>query len=213
MPVLDRPAAAAVPLISAVRRPPGELVEAVAAGNADLAIGEQLPGFRAPGVSSRVIGTARLTLLVPAAPPPPRLETLWTHRDWLKRFFCPPAGHPVFEVFAREMSRAGIAWKPLLEAPSPLAVAALVREQGGAGLGLMLPGLAVPAGIRAIPLPGFDPVPIVACWSGEGASGLQALLGAIGDSSREPHGPVKHPPRAPKRTRSATHPRRRIRRV
>ena len=88
-----------------------------------------------------------------------------------------PRGEPAVVAFQQELQRRKIEWFPLLELASLDLVARFVVEGYGAGLVLDIPGATRPAGLRALPLPGFPEVGFHALTLGNRSPMVDLFIG------------------------------------
>ncbi len=77
----------------------------------------------------------------------------------------PPREH-LSQVFQKELGRRGIEWQTRIEASGLELVEAYVGHGFGVGLSLEVPGRALPARLRMLPLRGFPQLSFGALWAG-----------------------------------------------
>ena len=78
-------------------------------------------------------------------------------------------------VFQAELGKRGIDWLPALELSSLDLIARYVAQGFGIGLGIAMPKMKPPVGVRTIPLEDFPTIPFSALWTGR-LTPLAALL-------------------------------------
>lgn len=88
-----------------------------------------------------------------------------------------PRGEPAVVAFQQELQRRKIEWFPLLELASLDLVSRFVAAGYGAGLALDIPGAIRPAGLRALPLPGFPEVGFHALTLGNRSPMVDLFIG------------------------------------
>ncbi|MDA8975054.1 LysR family transcriptional regulator [Akkermansiaceae bacterium] len=77
-----------------------------------------------------------------------------------------PANEVLQQLFQREFDKRNITWATSVEVNSMEVIRDYVLRDFGVGLGLMIPGLKIPAGIKAIALKDFPPLVIGALYQG-----------------------------------------------
>ena len=89
------------------------------------------------------------------------------------------------QVFQRELAARKIVWKTRIEASSMDLIEAYVGHGFGVGLSLAVPGRALSAKVRALPLRGFPLLMFGALWSGRLPAPASAFLDLVRERARE----------------------------
>lgn len=152
-------------------------------------------GKQQPAPKGRVrLGEARMVLLLPEKSPCHTLEDFLNQRSKSSA----SVGLPGQELIAHRFSE-GLSGHPKAEAA--LLVLTLtadtierdVRSGRGAGVAVLVPGQPPPAGLRAVPLPGFPTLELVALWRGNKENIIKelplALREALSQSAAVGHRP------------------------
>jgi DNA-binding transcriptional LysR family regulator len=133
----------------------------------------------APGVRSLPLIELPLVLLVPKKSRLTDAEQLWKLDKITEPLICLPPTETICRNFQAGLARIGVDWFPGIEASSLDLVETYVTGGMGIGLSVSMPRLQLPAGVRALPLPGFDPIIVGALWRGKMTPLLEALLGEL----------------------------------
>jgi DNA-binding transcriptional LysR family regulator len=152
-----------------------ELESMLLAEEIDLAI-SVVEKKSAPGVNSLPFIELPLVLLVPKKSRLTDAEQLWRLDKITEPLICLPPVEAICRNFQSGLARVGVDWFPGIEASSLDVVETYVTGGLGIGLSISLPRVTPPAGLRALPLPGFDPIVIGALWRGKVTPLLQGLL-------------------------------------
>jgi len=136
-------------------------------GEIDLAITE-VEGSPAGGLQSVVLARLPLVLLVAEKSPLKNAKALLACDPVIaESLICLPAHETVVRNFREGLRALGRTWDPALEVSSIDLVETYVAEGFGPGLSVAVPGRSPRAGLRALPLPGFQPVVVAALWAGK----------------------------------------------
>jgi DNA-binding transcriptional LysR family regulator len=130
----------------------------------------------APGVHSLPLIELPLVLLVGKKSRLAGAEELWRLDKITEPLICLPPTETICRNFQSGLAKLGVDWFPGIEASSLDLVDAYVLGGLGIGLSVSLPKLPLRAGLRALPLPGFDPILVGALWRGKMTPFLQLLL-------------------------------------
>lgn len=139
----------------------------------------------AAGVKSLLLVELPLVLLVPRSSPVKSAAELWARDPVGEPLICIPDSEEIAQVFQRGLKKHGVVWPVAIEAHSLDLVSQYVGNGYGLGLSVQLSEHAKNRRVRALPLPGFDPVKIVALWRAGGTPVHDALRAAIEERARE----------------------------
>jgi DNA-binding transcriptional LysR family regulator len=150
------------------------IVEQLRAQTAEVGL-STLTGKRPEGVQRRELARLPMALLVQEK------SGIQTAAEILDRdridvpLITVPADEPLARLFQVELQKRKLDWFPAVEVPGPELVSRYVAEGFGVGLAFGTPGIALPRGLRALPLKGFPLVVFGALWLGK-ISPLGALF-------------------------------------
>jgi DNA-binding transcriptional LysR family regulator len=130
----------------------------------------------APGMNSLVLMELPLVLLVEKNSKLTSVDQLWKQDKIDDTLICLPASEAVTKHFLTQLSQLDVEWFPNIEASSVDLVETYVAKGLGIGVAVAVPKKALPANVRALPLPGFPPAIIGALWRGKTTPLLQAFL-------------------------------------
>jgi DNA-binding transcriptional LysR family regulator len=91
----------------------------------------------------------------------------------------------ISRAFQAGLRQRGVDWPPSLEVGSLDLVARYVAEGFGVGVGLHLPQVKLPAGVKEVPLPDFEPVRFVMMWSGRLSPLSEAFIEEAGNLAKQ----------------------------
>ena len=136
-------------------------------GEVDLAITE-VEDSPASGLQSVVLARLPLVLLVPEKSSHKNVKVLFGGNPVISEpLICLPAHETVVRNFREGLRGLGRSWDPSLEVSSFDLIETYVAEGFGWGLSVAIPGRPPRGELRAIALPGFQPVVIAALWAGK----------------------------------------------
>lgn len=95
-----------------------------------------------------------------------------------------PKHEAVTQLFQKGVLDRGLSWPVAVEVDSLDAVQHFVRCGFGAGIGLRIPGMSLPRGVRAIDLDGFSPLVLGVVWQGSLKPVAQKFLDAAVDRAK-----------------------------
>jgi len=130
----------------------------------------------APGIRSAPLLELPLALLVEKSSKVTSAEQLWKRDKIEEALICLPSAEAVCKSFQAGLSRLSVDWFPGMEVSSVDLIETYVAAGFGIGLSLMVPKAKIHPNLRAIPLPGFEPVVMGALWKGKTSALLQAFL-------------------------------------
>jgi DNA-binding transcriptional LysR family regulator len=117
-----------------------------------------------------------LVLLVEKSSPIASAEQLWKQDKIEYPLICMPNAEAICRTFQQALARMGVDWFPSMEVSSVDLIEVYVANGFGIGLSVEVPNGKLSPNVRAIPLPGFDPVVLGALWRGKSSALLQAFL-------------------------------------
>jgi DNA-binding transcriptional LysR family regulator len=126
-----------------------------------------------------------LVLLVPRAVRIKSAAQLWAQSPVPEPLIRLPVGEGISRSFDRGLRKLGVDWPVSIEASSTELVSQYVANGYGIGVTVELPHLVKRRGVRALPLPGFEPVEIAALWRTPASPLLNSLLDVITTRARE----------------------------
>ena len=130
----------------------------------------------APGIHSLPLIEVPLVLLVEKKSKFTNAGQLWSLDKITEPLICLPATEAVCKNFQNGLAKTGADWFPGIEVSSLDLIETYVASGLGIGLSVAIPNSSFSPKIRALPLPGFAPIPIGALWRGKTTPLLQALL-------------------------------------
>jgi DNA-binding transcriptional LysR family regulator len=130
----------------------------------------------APGIHSLPLIELPLVLLVEKKSKFTEASQLWALDKITEPLICLPATEAVCKNFQTGLAKNGVDWFPGIEVSSLDLIETYVAGGLGIGLSVAIPNASFSPKIRAIPLPGFDPIVLGALWHGKTTPLLQALL-------------------------------------
>jgi DNA-binding transcriptional LysR family regulator len=107
-----------------------------------------------------------LMLILPRKSRIKSAEDLWKQDRISETLIALPASEVMCKQFQAGLAKKKRDWFPSIEVGSLKLVETYVAEGYGIGLFLDVPGNKLPAGVRAIPLPGFTPLDYGLVWQG-----------------------------------------------
>lgn len=105
-----------------------------------------------------------LVLLVPKSSSVKSAEQFWAQSPVAEPLIRLPLGEGITRAFDRGLKKLGVDWPVAIEASSTELVTQYVANGYGVGVTVDLPNLVKHRAVRALPLPGFEPVEIAALW-------------------------------------------------
>jgi DNA-binding transcriptional LysR family regulator len=119
------------------------------------------------GFRSRPLLELPLVLLVNGRHPLAKAAELWRRDTIEETLITFPRTDAICVQFQDALKKLGVEWFGGIEVNSTRLIECYVANGYGIGLSVAVPGIAPPAGLRRIPLPGFPPVPVGALWTGQ----------------------------------------------
>jgi DNA-binding transcriptional LysR family regulator len=117
-----------------------------------------------------------LVLQVPKKSALRSAEDLWKAKRTAEPLIALPETESVVRRFRHGLQRRGVRWPTAIEASSLEAITAYVASGAGIGLNVGMLEVVRHPKVRVLPLDGFEPLEIVALWSGEPAPLVAELL-------------------------------------
>jgi DNA-binding transcriptional LysR family regulator len=133
----------------------------------------------AAGIHSLALLELPLVLLVAKNSRIASAEQLWQCDKIKEPLICLPPGESLCKEFQQKLGELGVDWFPSIEASSVDLIETYVASGLGIGVSVTIPRQTPPAGVRALPLPGFAPVVIGAMWRGKTTPLLAAFLDEV----------------------------------
>lgn len=127
---------------------------------------EMLSGRPAAGRHSRELGRLPMILLIPETCTAEAAADLWRDGRGTAPLIALAKDEPMCQAFQAELRKREIAWPTSLELGNLDLVARYVTAGHGIGLGLRLPEMQLPHGVRELPLTNFQPLTFAAVWTG-----------------------------------------------
>jgi DNA-binding transcriptional LysR family regulator len=140
------------------------------------------------GFRSIILLQLPLILIVPKDSPLTSAEELWGRDKIEEPLICLPATEIICKNFQQGLARRGVDWFPRVEINSSDGVEAYVAGGFGIGLSVAVPKAKLLPKVRALELPGFAPVLVVALWQGKASPPLRALLDEMQSAARRLRG-------------------------
>jgi DNA-binding transcriptional LysR family regulator len=126
-----------------------------------------------------------LVLLVPRKSGVKSVGELWARKRLNEPLISVPASGVVTRNFQRGLKKLGVIWPQTIEATSIELVADYVANGDGFGVGVALEPILRRRDVRALPLPGFDPMVVGAIWRGEPSLLVRALVEEVQAYAKE----------------------------
>jgi len=144
-------------------------------GELDLAI-TVVEGRPPPGLRSMPLIKVPLVLLVRKNGRLQSADDLWKLDRIDETLICLPSTETLCKKFQQRLAEIDVEWFPGIEVSSMDILEAYVANGYGIGLGVAVPKRANPTALRAVPLPGFQPLTFGALWRGKPTPVIQAFL-------------------------------------
>jgi DNA-binding transcriptional LysR family regulator len=129
-----------------------------------------------PGIRSVELLELPLALLVEKNSKITAAEDLWKRDRIEEPLICLPNAEAICKHFQQGLARQGVDWFPSIEVSSVDLIETYVACGFGIGLSVLVPRGKAPPNLRALPLPGFEPVALGALWRGKTSVLIQAVL-------------------------------------
>ncbi|MHB8521745.1 MAG: LysR family transcriptional regulator [Limisphaerales bacterium] len=126
-----------------------------------------LEGKPPGGITAVPLLSLPLVLLVPKTSRIKSADELWQRDKIGEALISLPANEPVSRHFQQGLARRGVDWFAAIEVSSLDLIETYVASGFGIGLSVAIPKTAMPATIRAVALPGFEPVVVGALCHGK----------------------------------------------
>jgi DNA-binding transcriptional LysR family regulator len=154
---------------------PAHLYQLLEADEIDLAI-TLIEKKNPPGFQSLTLLELPLVLLVGKNSRVKSAEELWQQDRIEESLICLPPTELLSKNFLQRLNQLDVDWFPSIEASSTDLIETYVSKGLGIGLSVAIPQKALPAGVRALPLPGFAPIMIGVLWRGHVTPLLHAFI-------------------------------------
>jgi DNA-binding transcriptional LysR family regulator len=155
-----------------------QLLHLFAEDEIDLAITvfrETLPS----GLNGTPLITIPLTLLVPKNSKVRDAEELWARDKIEEPLISLPFDDGIARSFQSGLQKLNVDWPPGFVVSTLELVETYVGENFGIGASIVVPGMKPSAAVRALPLPGFEPLRIGAVWRGDASPLVRTLVEAF----------------------------------
>lgn len=126
-----------------------------------------LEGKPPAGITAVPLLPLPLVLLVPKTSRIKSADELWQRDKIGEALISLPANEPVSRHFQQGLARRGVDWFAAIEVSSLDLIETYVASGFGIGLSVAIPKTTMPTKIRAVPLPGFEPVVVGALCHGK----------------------------------------------
>lgn len=117
-----------------------------------------------------------LILLVPRTSRLRSATELWRQKPVAFRLISPGPDDAIHKYFTEGLEKRGVEWPTVIEVNAIGIVESCVKRGIGVGISVGLPGRALPAGLRALPLPDFPRVPVGMIWRSNPSPATEALM-------------------------------------
>lgn len=131
------------------------------------------------GIHSCVLAQLRPCLIVPRKAKILAPVHFWRQTTIAEPLICSLGSPALRQSFERGLQGLHATWPATIMVGSFATMMTLITQGHGVGLGLALPSLTRHPSVRTLPLPGFDPVSIVALWCGTAPAWCAPLLTAV----------------------------------
>ncbi|PWU15237.1 MAG: LysR family transcriptional regulator [Verrucomicrobia bacterium] len=152
-----------------------ELEALLLKGDLDLAV-TLLEQKTTAGLRSLTLLELPLVLLVDKNHPVTDADQLWRRDRIGEPLICMPPTEAMCKNFQQGLAKRGIDWFPSIEVSAPDLIETYVANGFGIGVSVQVPKAGLCPAVRAISLPGFDPVHLGALWRGKPSTLVQAFL-------------------------------------
>jgi DNA-binding transcriptional LysR family regulator len=112
-------------------------------------------------------------------------EQVWAQDRIAEPLISLPATEALSRLFQKGLRKLKVDWSPALETSSYESITWFVANRYGMGINVNLPEIVAHPQVRALPLPGFEPVEVVVMWSGQPTAFLQSVLEEIQAYARQ----------------------------
>ncbi|MEY2880174.1 MAG: HTH-type transcriptional regulator BenM [Verrucomicrobiota bacterium] len=156
----------------------GALEKLLRDGEIDLAV--TAVGARPPAkLRQCALTDVPLVLLVPKACKASSCDELFAPRKRTEPLICVPGNGVVAQNFQRGLKRRGVVWPQTADATSIELVADYVANGDGFGVSIAIAPITRKRDVRALELPGFDPMTIGLVWRGEPSPLVAAAITVV----------------------------------
>ena len=120
-----------------------------------------------------------LVLLVPRTCKAKSCDELFAQKKLSEPLIAVPASGVVARNFQRGLKKRGVTWPQTVEATSIELVGDYVANGDGFGVSIAIAQITRKKDVRALPLPGFDPMTIGVLWRGEPSPLVRAAIDVV----------------------------------
>jgi DNA-binding transcriptional LysR family regulator len=125
-----------------------------------------------------------LVLLVPKTSKLTSASELWDCDRISEMLVALPSNEPIYRNFLKGLTELGVDWFPSIEVSTLKLVETYVAHGYGIGLSVAVPKAKIDPALRAVPLPGFQPVTLGALWQGKITPVMQAFLTGVEQAAK-----------------------------
>jgi DNA-binding transcriptional LysR family regulator len=137
------------------------------------------------GIKTEELIKLHLALIVPEEHPVKQGRDLWDQDRIGEALIALPAQEGICRHFQQNLNRLGVDWFTSLEVSSLRLTETYVASGFGIGLGLDVPGMQRPPGIRAVALTEFPPIRVGVMWIGKRSPIMDAVVTACHERAIE----------------------------
>lgn len=130
------------------------------------------------GIRTEELIKLPLALIVPDNHPVQQGSDLWAQDRIGDALIALPAQEGICRHFQQHLTRLGVDWFTSLEVSSLRLAETYVASGFGIGLGLDVPGMQRPPGVRAVALTEFPPISVGAMWIGKRTPLMDCVVAA-----------------------------------
>ncbi len=169
---------------------PSDVHQLLTTQQVDVAV-SVLAGKLAEGLKAEPLVQIPVVLLVPSSCQVKSWKELLEKDPFEAKSFCgkePLIGLPQHEIlqqlFEKELDRQKVSWPVSVEVNSMEIVREYVSRGFGVGIGLLIPGVPIPKGLKSLPLKGFPPLVIGMIYQGKAKPLVQRFLKAARERAK-----------------------------
>jgi DNA-binding transcriptional LysR family regulator len=166
------------------------LIDWLVAGEIDLAV-TVIQGKPPAGIQSKTLVNLPLVLLVPKACKLKSTAELWKRDKIEEPLISLVPTEAITRNFAEGLRKREVEWQPRFTMNSIELVETYVAHGFGWGVSVTIPNVPVPAGLRQIPLEGFDPITVGVMWVGKPSPVMETFISVMEERARAIHAAAK----------------------
>jgi DNA-binding transcriptional LysR family regulator len=155
-----------------------QLLDWLTAGEIDLAI--TVVQSKAPaGIQCKPLIHLPLVLLVPKTSKLKSTEELWKRDKIEEPLISLVPTEAISRNFTEGLRRRDVEWQPRFTMNSIELVETYAANGFGLGVSVAIPNVPLRAGLRQIPLEGFEPITVGALWTGKASPVINTFIGVL----------------------------------